>query len=119
MWDKYERASFRVSPHIHSKEVSVLDSKKRRAIFKKGAETMERLDLEPTVIADVPRLELTGNRALYMDRHRGILSYSTESIDIGGGSVIVRVQGFDLQIVAMTDDELRIAGRICGLELIE
>lgn len=80
---------------------------------------MERLDLEPAIVADVPRLELTGNRMLYMDKHRGVLSYSTERIDIGGGSVIVRIQGFDLQIVAMTDDELRIAGRICGLELVE
>ena len=96
-----------------------MDNRKRRAIFKKGAEAMERLDLEPAVIADVPRLELTGNRMLYMDKHRGVLSYSTESIDIGGGSVIVRVQGFELQIVAMTDDELRITGRICRLELIE
>ena len=96
-----------------------MDKKKRRAIFKKGAEAMERLDLEPAIVADVPRLELTGNRMLYMDKHRGVLSYSTENIDIGGGSVIVRVQGFELQIVAMTDDELRITGRICGLELIE
>lgn len=80
---------------------------------------MERLDLESAIIAGVPRLELTGNRELYLDKHRGILSYSTESIDVGGGSIIVRVRGFDLQIVAMTDDEVRITGRICGLELIE
>lgn len=96
-----------------------MDQKKRRAIFKKGAEAMERLDLEPAIVADVPRLELTGNRMLYMDKHRGVLSYSTERIDIGGGSVIVRIQGSGLQIVAMTDDELRITGRICGLELVE
>ena len=96
-----------------------MDNKKRRAIFKKGAETMERLDLEPAIIADVPRLELTGNRALYMDRHKGILSYSTESIDIGGGSIIVRIHGSALQIVAMTDDELRITGKIEGMELME
>ena len=96
-----------------------MDQKKRRAIFKKGAEAMERLDLESAIIADVPRLELTGNRMLYMDKHRGVLSYTTESIDIGGGSVIVRVHGSGLQIVAMTDDELRITGKIEGMELIE
>ena len=97
----------------------MMDRKTRRAIFKKGAEAMERLDLESGIIADIPRLELTGNYALYMDKHKGVLSYSTESIDIGGGSVIVRVRGSGLQIVAMTDDELRIAGKIDGLELIE
>jgi len=96
-----------------------VDRKKRRAIFRKGVETMERLDLEPAVVADVPRMELTGNRAFYMDRHKGVLSYSTENIDIGGGSVIIRLRGSALQIVAMTDDELRITGKIDGMELIE
>ena len=96
-----------------------MDRKKRRAILQKGVETMERLDLAPAVIADVPRMELTGNRGFYMDRHKGVLSYSTESIDIGGGSVIVRLRGSALQIVAMTDDELRITGKIEGMELME
>ena len=96
-----------------------MDRKTRRAIFKKGAEAMERLDLAPAVIADVPRMELMGNRGFYMDQHKGVLSYSTESIDIGGGSIIVRIHGSALQIVAMTDDELRITGKIEGMELME
>lgn len=96
-----------------------MDKKKRRALYKKGTEVMERLDLAPAIVADVPRLELTGNRMFYMDKHRGVLSYSTESIDIGGGSVIVRLRGSHLQIVAMTDDELRITGKIDEMELVE
>ena len=96
-----------------------MDRKKRRMIFRRGAETMERLDLTAGIVSDVPRLELTGNRMLYMDRHKGVLSYATDCIDIGGGSVIVRLRGSSLQIVAMTDDELRITGKIDGLELIE
>ena len=96
-----------------------MDKKKRRAIFKKGVETMEKLDLEPAIVADVPRMELMGNRGFYMDQHKGVLSYSTENIDIGGGSIIVRIHGSALQIVAMTDDELRITGKIEGMELME
>ena len=96
-----------------------MDKRKRRAIFKTGAEVMERLDLEPAIVADVPRMELTGNRIFYMDKHRGVLSYSPENIDIGGGSVVVRLHGKGLEIVAMTDDELRITGKIDGMELIE
>ncbi len=96
-----------------------MDRKKRRAILQKGVETMERLDLEPAVVRDIPRMELTGNRRFYMDGHKGVLCYSTESIDIGGGSVIVRLRGSGMQIVAMTDDELRITGKIDGMELME
>ena len=48
-----------------------------------------------------------------------MLSYSTSAIDINGGSVVVRLWGSGLQIVAMTDDELRIDGLIEKVELVE
>ena len=96
-----------------------MDRKKRRAIFQKGAEVMERLDLEPAIVADVPRMELTGNRVFYLDKHKGVLSYSSENIDIGGGSIVIRLHGKGLEIVAMTDDELRITGKIEKMELME
>ena len=45
--------------------------------------------------------------------------YSTEAVDINGGSVIVRLTGRDLQLQAMTDEELRITGHIEKVELVE
>ena len=54
-----------------------------------------------------------------MDRHRGVLGYSTEAVDINGGSVIVRLTGRELQLQAMTDEELRITGHIEKVELVE
>ena len=44
---------------------------------------MERLDL-PGSLAGAATVELTGNREYYMDRHRGVLSYSTELVEING-----------------------------------
>lgn len=96
-----------------------MDKNRRRMLAKKSAEAMDRLDLPEVLAADVPRLELMGNRAFYMDGHRGVLSYTTESIDIGGGGIVVRLWGQGLQIVAMTDEELRITGRIDRMELLE
>ena len=52
-----------------------------------------------------------------MCRHRGVLSYSTETVEIGGGSLTVRVIGTELQLVAMTEGELRLRGRIAAVEL--
>lgn len=99
--------------------MSHMEKDKRRRLAKKSAETMERLDLPEVIVSDIPRMELTGNRMFYMDRHRGVLSYTTECIDIGGGSVVIRLHGSDLQIVAMTDEELRVSGKIDRLELVE
>lgn len=94
-------------------------AQKRRSWREKTAEAMDRLDLPPSLGPDQPRLELSGNRGFYMDRHKGVLSYSTAAIDINGGSVVVRLWGRGLQIVAMTDDELRIDGVIEKVELVE
>ena len=75
--------------------------------------------MPPILAPDIPRMELYGNRAFYMDRHRGVLGYSTETVDINGGSVVVRITGRNLQLQAMTDEELRIDGIIEKIEFVE
>lgn len=84
-----------------------------------GQEAMERLELPVNLAAGVARLELLGNRELYMDRHRGVLSYTTETIDVNGGTVVVRVKGQNLRLLVMTGQELRITGVIRQIELVE
>lgn len=78
---------------------------------------MERLDLPGDIQPGVPRMELVGDREFFMTQHRGVLSYTTETVDIGGGGMTVRVIGTDLQLMAMTEGELRLRGRIAAVEL--
>lgn len=80
---------------------------------------MERMDLPGQLAAGIPQMELVGNAELYMAHHRGVLSYSTELVEVNGGDLILRLQGERLQIVAMTGEELRVSGRITSLELVE
>ena len=84
-----------------------------------GQEALERLELPVNIAAGVARIELLGNRELYMDRHRGVLAYTTEPVDVNGGGVVVRVRGQGLQLLVMTGQELRITGKISGIELVE
>ena len=55
----------------------------------------------------------------YVDRHRGVLAYSTEEVDVNGGGVVVRIRGEGLQLLVMTEQELRLTGKIAGIELVE
>ena len=59
----------------------------------------ELFDLPVDVVAGLPRLELIGNRQLYLERHTGLLAYSDT-------------------LVAMTGEELRIGGKINGVEWV-
>ena len=42
--------------------------------------TAEALDLPGDVLAGLPHIELTGNRELRMENHKGILAYGEEEI---------------------------------------
>ena len=81
-------------------------------------EAAEMFDLPADVVAGLPHVELMGNRQFYMERHRGILSYSGEEIAINAEKMIVRVYGEGLELVSMTGDALRIHGSIRRVEWV-
>lgn len=75
-------------------------------------------DLPADVIGALPHIELIGDCQLLMNRHEGILSYSTQSIDVNGGALVLRILGEGLELMAMTGCELRVRGKITALQLI-
>ena len=80
--------------------------------------TARLLDLPAETAGGPPALVLTGDRDLYLERYRGILAYGKEEIHVDGGKWVLRVKGRGLEITAMRAGELRVAGRIDGLELV-
>ena len=94
------------------------DAVEKKKLTQVGLAAMERLDLPGQLAADVPQMQLTGKNDVYMLGHNGVLSYSTELIEISGGSILVRVVGSRLQLLAMTEEELRIGGAVDRVELV-
>ena len=80
--------------------------------------TAQLLDLPADALAGVPRLELVGNRQLYLEHHTGLLAYSDTQIDVNTNFGVLRVRGQRLTLVAMTGEELRIGGKINGVEWV-
>ena len=78
----------------------------------------ELFDLPPDLVAGLPHMEMLGDRYFYMERHKGILSYSGEVIDINSDKLMVRVRGQGLELVSMTGDALRIRGEISQVEWV-
>ena len=76
----------------------------------------ELFDLPADVVA---RLELVGDRQLYLEHHTGILSYSDTQIDANTVGGVLRVSGEGLTLLAMTAGELRIGGRIQAVAWVE
>lgn len=79
----------------------------------------ELFDLPPDLVASLPHIEVLGNAHFYMEHHKGILSYSSQEIDINGEGCIVRVYGDHLELKSMTGDQLRIRGAISKVEWVK
>ena len=73
----------------------------KKRLARAGLEVMDRLDLPGELAVGV-----------------GVLRYSTEVIDIAAADMTVRITGRELQLLAMTDRELRISGTIAAIELL-
>ena len=89
-------------------------SGKREGLLEKTAEVF---DLPGDVLAGLPRVELTGDRELRMENHRGILSYGTEEIHISGGRLVVKVRGEGLELKSMNARERLLTGASRAVEL--
>lgn len=80
--------------------------------------TSRLLALPADGVAGLPKAELTGDRELYLENYKGILSYGKEEIHVDGGAWVLRVLGQGLEIKAMREGELRIVGWVTGLEIL-
>ena len=78
----------------------------------------ELFDLPSDLAAGLPHMELLGNREFFMERHSGILSYADTEILLGAGAMQVRVQGRELHLLAMTEQEIRLGGYITDVSFL-
>ena len=80
--------------------------------------TSRLLDLPADGVAGVPKVELLGDRELYLENYKGILSYGKEELHVDGGAWVLRISGRDREIKAMRERELRIFGWVSKLEIL-
>ena len=88
-------------------------NQKKEGLLEKTAQLFDI----PVEATGLPRVELTGRHELRMENHRGILAYGQEEILVSGGRLLIRVRGNDLELKAMTGEELLITGTILSVEL--
>ena len=93
-----------------------MEKPKRRASILER--TAQMLDLPADVLAGLPRLEMIGDSELRVEQHKGILAYGEEEIHVSGGDYILKIQGRELNLRAMTGVELLITGQIEAIKLV-
>ncbi len=92
--------------------------RKKKAERKSGAQKLSHfLDVPLDMVADVPRITLNDNRELTVENYKSIEGYEPHEIRLRSKSYRIIITGQNLQIVAITDEEILVQGVIDGLQL--
>ena len=76
----------------------------------------EGLGLTPELFSGGLRVTVWGRRQLMVEQHRGLLAYSAELIEVGGGKTRLRIVGSEMNLQAMDRETLVITGNITAVE---
>ena len=80
---------------------------------------MRRADIPMNFERGLPEIRISAMRSLVIEPHRGVRSFSQDSVMIETGSGLLHIQGSEIMIESMTWHELRLQGRFSALALVD
>lgn len=78
----------------------------------------ERFLLPANIVRGIPRTTLYGGSELLTENHAGLKSYTRQCIEIKTRDGVLRVLGDDLELSAMTKQDIVIRGFIVSIDLV-
>ena len=88
--------------------------KKKRNTFSK----IDRLlEMPQEVYTDVPKLTITGFNEMIIENFKGILEYEDYYIRINTSLGIVNINGYELKLEKMKNDDIKIKGKIDNINI--
>lgn len=88
---------------------------------KKQSRAMNRLneilDMPQEVVSNVPKLTITGFQELLVENYKGILEYEDFFIRVNTYMGIININGFNLILEQMNDENIIVKGRIESIDI--
>ena len=75
------------------------------------------LELPKEVCSNIPKLTITGFDEIIIENFKGILEYEDYYVRVNTYIGIVNIHGINLNLEKMTEDNLKITGKIESIEL--
>ena len=84
--------------------------------MKKKRNTLSRIDkileMPQEVYSNVPKITITGFNEMIIENFKGILEYEDYYIRINTSLGIINVNGYELRLENMTNDDIKVTGKI-------
>ena len=78
----------------------------------------DMFDLPLEVVADIPKIEISGRNEIWVENIRGILDYNENCIKINTTVGILKIEGDELFIESISDESVNVKGTIIRMEFV-
>lgn len=89
--------------------------------MKKRKNTLSKIDrlleMPQEVYSDTPKLTITGFNEMVIENFKGILEYEDYYIRINTSLGMVNINGYELKLENMTNDDIRVTGKIESIDI--
>ena len=75
------------------------------------------LEMPEEVYSNVPKLTITGFNEIVLENYKGIVEYEESFASISTYIGIVNINGYNINLEKMTNDDIKITGKIENIEL--
>ena len=75
------------------------------------------LEMPEEVYSNAPKLTITGFNEMILENYKGILEYEEYFASISTHIGIVNISGYNINLEKMTNDDIKITGKIESVEL--
>ena len=75
------------------------------------------LEMPEEVYSNTPKLTITGFNEIVLENYKGILEYEEFFASISTHIGIVNINGYNINLEKMTNDDIKITGKIESIEL--
>lgn len=85
--------------------------------MKKGNRFNDILEIPKEIYTNIPNFIITGFEDMIIENYKGILEYEDYYVRVNTYIGIVNIHGINLKLEKMTEDNLKITGKIESIEL--
>ena len=75
------------------------------------------LEIPEEVCSNIPKITITGFNELILENYKGILEYEEFFASISTYIGVVNINGYNINLEKMTNDDIKITGKIESVEL--
>ena len=75
------------------------------------------LEMPQEVYTDTPKITLTGFNEMIIENFKGILEYEDYYIRINTSLGIVNINGYELKLENMTNDDIKVKGKVESIDI--